>query len=50
MSLGKVTAAHKPLWTEWYNGDTAWKSVKDILAEKHPPAHAAVTDFLLASE
>ena len=32
------------------NGDTVWKSVKDILAEKHPPAHVAVTESLLESD
>ena len=30
-------------------GDTAWKSVRDILAEKHPPGQAAVSDFVLES-
>ena len=30
-------------------GDAAWKSVRDILAEKHPPGQAAVSDFVLES-
>ena len=29
--------------------DTGWKSVRDILTEKHPPGQAAVTDSLLES-
>ena len=65
MSLGRVAAALKflsedakgilPLHSKIPcgpdgNGDTVWKSVKDILAEKHPPACAAVTESLLESD
>ena len=65
MSLGKVTAPLKLLSTyakdilllnykipcgQNCNGDTAWKSVRDILAENHPPACAAVNDSLLGSD
>ena len=65
MSLGKVTAALKFLSTDAKgvlslnfkipcghggNGDTAWKSVRDILAEKHPPACAVVIESLLESD
>ena len=32
------------------DGDAAWKSVRDILAEKHPPGRAAVSDSLLESD
>lgn len=59
MPLGNVNAAYKLLLTDAKgilpfkpcgqnsNGDTALKSVRDILAEKHFPAHAAITDSLL---
>ena len=29
------------------DSDTAWKSVRDVLVEKHPPGQAAVIDSLL---
>ena len=32
------------------DGDAAWKSVRDILAEKHPPGQPAVSDSLLESD
>ena len=65
MTLGKVTAALKHLSTDAKgtlplspkipygqdgDGDTAWKSVRDILAEKHSPGQAAASDSLLVSD
>ena len=29
------------------DSDTVWKSVRDVLVEKHPPGQATVTDLLL---
>ena len=29
------------------DSDTVWKSVRDVLVEKHPPGQATVTDSLL---
>ena len=29
------------------DSDTVWKSVSNVLVEKHPPGQAAVTDSLL---
>ena len=63
--MGKVTAALKLLSTNAKSilplnfripcgqdgsGDTAWKSVRDLLAEKHPPTLEAVTESLLKSD
>ena len=66
ISLSKITAALKLISTDAKgilplnskipcgqngNGDTVWKSViRNILAEKHPAACAAVTYSLLASD
>ena len=65
MTLGKITAALKlfstdakgilPLNSKIPCGqdgdcDAAWKSVRDILAEKHPPGQAAASDSLLESD
>ena len=62
MTLGKVTAAFKLLSVDAKgilplnsiipcrqdgDGDAAWKSVRDILAEKHPLGWAVVSDSLL---
>ena len=60
MSLGKVTAALLSTDAKGIlqlnscgqngNVDTAWKSVRDILTEKHRPALVTVTYLLLASD
>ena len=65
MSLGKVSAALKLLSEDAKgvlplnskvpcgqdgDGSTLWKSVKDILAEKHPPGHTANAECLLESD
>ena len=62
MKMGKVTAALKLLLTDAKgilpfnsiipcgqdgNGDVVQKSVRDILAKKHPPGRAVVSDSLL---
>ena len=65
MKLGKVTAALKLFSTDAKgimslnskipcgqdgDGDAVRKSVRDILAEKHPPGQAAVSDSLRESD
>ena len=65
MTMSKVTTAFKLLSADTKgilplnskipcrqdgDGDAAWKSVRDILAEKHPPGRAAVSDSLLESD
>ena len=65
MTLGKVTAALKLLSTDakgilplnlkipcgqYGDGYAVRKSVRDNLAEKHPPGRAAVSDSLLKSD
>ena len=62
MTIGKVTAVIKLLSTDGSgilplnskipcgqdgDGDTAWKSVRDTLTEKHPSGKAAGSDSLL---